>query len=867
MTARPLPRLPRTVLRWVLPSDWRDDILRDVEEAYGRRRRGGAALRARAWLWAEVLSFSVRFLPARLSEILPVLRLSSLDFKLAFRAQVRSPGLSVLAVVSLAMGIGAAAAAFSIIEGAFFTTIPYPGGDRIVLVEDHSVSRGYPLRVRGEEYLRRKERLSTFEHLGAYHSRPLVLEGGAGPARRVTARFVTPEILELTGVAPRLGRLPAPDDAEPGAEPVMVLPHFLWASELGADPGVLGRRVELGGVPRTVIGVMPEGFAFPWGDELWIPFDPAGSAEPLRMIGKLREGVELARARAEVATVARPDPRELTSADEEVQHLVNRLDRNLTLDGQLLGLGVPLLALVLLLLVMATNVAMVVLARNAARSGELAVRSALGASRRRVVGQLALEVALLAALAAVLGLVLARRGVDAFRATVSEMPFWADFSLDVRVVAFTVGLAALTTLVAGLAPALRVTAGRLHESLKEGTGGASRVRFGRLAGALIVAELAVCVGFLATAAVLGRGLLSMGFERYDLPAEEILVSQVYFGEAEETGGGADAKRRALLRAALRLPGVRMAAEGSRFPGNESERERVEVEGGVGTGPSTTEVVAVGPGYFDLLGVSPARGRSFIAVEHEERRPVALVDEPFVEAHLGGGNAVGRRIRFPGGGEDDAAAGPWLEVVGVVPDLGLSPGDPGAAGGVYRPLGATNVLRLALRGEGSPSAWIPDLLEAVRSVDPEVQVQWAKTLEAQMREPVALFRGLGVGLLLLGAVALLLSAASLHALTAAAVTRRSRELGIRQALGARPRSVVLSVVRRAGIQVALGALLGALLSAGLLRVGAIFPWEVGSGSPLALGGVVAVLAVAVVAALVGPLRRALAIRPAEALRSE
>jgi hypothetical protein len=499
-----------------------------------------------------------------------------------------------------------------------------------------------------------------------------------------------------------------------------------------------------------------------------------------------------------------------------------------------------------------------------------------------------LEVGLIVALAAAVGLVLARFALTQVEARVTGLPFWVDFGLDARVVAFTISLAALATVVAGLVPAMRTTAAPLQASLKDGGRGGSAVRFGRTTDLIIVSELGVSVGFLLAAAILGQSLLSFGFARYGLPAEETLVANMYFGRPaaladpdavlspqERDSLWSDFHERAtrtrnrILDRALQLPGVRMAAMASRFPGDESEAGTFEVEGG-GTGvPRTAELMTVGEGFFELLGVRVDHGRDFTASERAAGIPVGLVDEPFVDTQLGGGNPIGRRIRMvaaPGQTvRPDAEPGPWFEIVGVVPDLGFSVGDPSRGGTVYRPMVSTSVLWMGIRGEGDPLRWAPGLLEAVREIDPEVRVNGAETLERLMMLPILLYRALGFGFLALGGIALLLSAASLHAVTACAVTSRTREIGIRRALGAPSGGLVLMSVRRASLQLAAGTALGSLLGIGLLRLATLFPWRLGAGNPLLLAAVPAILGAAVLLALAGPLTRAISIRPADALR--
>lgn len=877
-----MPRGVRAFLVVSLPGDWRDDVLRDLEEAWSERRIRMGRPSATVWLWGQAILFALRFLPERARDLTSLGLATSPDLRLAVRALTRAPLTSVLSVVSLSVGIGAALTGFSVIEGTVFRDLPFPGGDRIMLVQDYDRANRFTVDVRAEEYLRRRDGLTSFEYLSAFVMRSVVV--GDTPKTSTVARafFVTPGFLRMTETPPYLGRLPDTEDVRPGAEPTVVLPFATAARLMGSASDAVGRTVMIGGVRRTVVGVMPQGFGFPWNDDLWIPFDARDSDTPVSMVGKIRAGVDVRSARAEMAAVARPDPSQV-APDADIAHLVTKLTRPTTNDLQLLWTAVPVGILVLLLMVMATNVANLVLARNATRSSELAVRSALGASRTRVVGQLAVEVLLTVAVAALAGIGISRLLITVVETRVTDLPIWMDFSLSAGAVVFSVALGGLVTLVSGVAPALRVTAWAPAEALKS-TGRNSGVRFGRMTGALIVAQLTISVGFLSAATLLGQSLLTYTFDRYGLPADETLVAQLYFGwpqdlndpESGLTGAERTELRRRFLADATRhrrqiraevlaLPGVIEAAYGSRFPGNDTDTEQVEVEGLDGS-PRRVEVAEVGPGYFDLMGVAAVVGRLFRSDELADGLPAVVVNEPFVRAHLQGVNPLGRRLRLVADGAA-ATPGPWATVVGVVPDLGVNPGNPANAAAIYRPLPDRSFVYLAVRSVGEPGALAPRIVGIAAAIDPSIQVQRTRTLAAQMREPMLIFKGLGVAFLTLGGLALLLSAASLHALTSSTVTRRTRELGIRQALGAGSGSIVRTVVRRAALQLAMGLALGLSMALGLLRIARSFPWEVRQGNPGALALVLCVLALSATAALATPLHRALRIRPADAMRSE
>jgi hypothetical protein len=315
-------------------------------------------------------------------------------------------------------------------------------------------------------------------------------------------------------------------------------------------------------------------------------------------------------------------------------------------------------------------------------------------------------------------------------------------------------------------------------------------------------------------------------------------------------------------------GVREVAYASLLPGNDVESVRIELEpesARRGDAQAATRVAEIGEGFFPVLDARITQGRDFLASEHEGEPHAVMVNEPFARRHFGG-SALGRRLRLLP--EDEGAQpGPWLEVVGVAPDLAMNPGDPEHADGIYVPLGATNVVRLAIRTTGDPGLLAPVIHEAVGLVAPRAQVQWTVTLEKQMTEVVTIFRSLGGVLLVIGGTALLLTGVSLFSLVSFAVTQRTREIGIRVALGATRRAVLSGVFRREGLQLAAGAVLGVALAVAVARLVLLLPFPLRAGEPVSLAACVALLVGVGLAACAAPLRRALAVQPTEALRHE
>ncbi len=812
---------------------------------------------------------------------------TSPELILALRATRRTPLLTLVAAVSIAIGIGLATAAFTVVRDTTLGRLPVPHGDRIVALRDVDRAGGWDVPVEHAEFTRRRAALRSFDDVAGYRTRrPLVEPAGGEPGGGTVANaaFVTMNAFSVLEVQPVVGRGFDSGDAV-GGDAIVVSDAFA-RTLAGAPQAALGRRLVIEGQSRTVVGVMPRGFRFPFDHDLWLPLPlaPAGpAAGPLTMFGRLAPHASPRAAQGELSVVAAAAP---VSADATapLSHRVVRYTRSA------MGANVEVLfasvvaALVLLLLVSAANVANLLLARTAARTREIAVRAALGASRARIAFQLFLEALAIAVVGAALGLAAARWGLAWFRRTVPDLPFWADLSLDPLVVGFATALTLVAATVAGVVPARGATGMAIGDALKEGGRG---IRFGRINAVLVAAELAVAVGFLSGAATLGHGLMAFGYRGFGLPAERVLVAQLYHGQppALEVADAPTERsaRRAVWREflaenqrtqrelATRLeatPGVRAVAFASHLPGNEPAPALVEVElGGAEPARRLTRLVEVGHGFFSMLDARLLRGRGFDLHELDGRGHVAIVNAPFARRMFGAADPLGRRVRLvtPGTGGAPDSAGAWLEIVGIAPDLGLNPGDPARADGIYVPLEPTNVVRIAIRTDADPRALVPVLHRQALALPAPPQVQWTKPLAAQLAEPVALFRGFGVGLTAVGGIALLLACAGLYAILALSVTQRRREIAVRLALGARPATVMRAVLRRSAGQIGVGVLVGGALGFAILEAIRSLPFDISRGGALTLAGTALLMCLAGAAACAVPVRRALAIRPMDLLR--
>ncbi|MEQ8330364.1 MAG: ABC transporter permease [Longimicrobiales bacterium] len=873
MTRPSLPWYARLLLRAV-PDEWRDEVQAELAALGARARRERGRWSRHRVLVRESLDFALRYgwdgwLEAQKGAW------NATEWRMAVRSLRRFPAVTVLTFVTLSVAMTVAGAAFHLVRELAFSAPPYPEAERVIDIEVVDRVGGFPLHVSLDDVATLRRGLSDVTLLGAWASRSEMVHepGGALSSRRVV--FVTPEVMEVLGVGPLRGALPTLAGVRQGGASI-VLPYGLWEDWFDGAPDVLGRTVRIGDVVHQVAAVMPPGFGFPYGEHLWVTLDPAEAGavglDRVRVVGRLADGA----GPAAVEVRLRALDLESVSSDEALVRVVpagragNSAVPALLLWGVVAGLAA-------LLLVMASNVGNLVLARNLRRSKEFAVRSALGASRGRVVAGLFLEGALLVAPAAAASVYLMATLVPRTFGRLDDLPIWVDPRPDALTFGVLGVLTVGVTVVLGLIPAFGTTRG-LGSSLRAAGVGSPGRAFGRRARAVVTAQLVLAVGFLATVLTVGRALTGAGGALAAVPEDRVVIAQIYFGWPESLQDGravSPAERDSIveefedglrvtyaeMRSVLEADrAVEQVVFASRWPGNESLRVPVAVDGG-GTAPAV-ELFEIEAGYHDVLGARPLAGRSLDERDLVEGAPpVAMVNEPFARAFLPPGGAVGATLRVDG--RDDVA----YTVVGVVPDLGVSPGTSGAAPGLYVPLSPTNVVRIGLVHRGERSAATAALFTHAATRPDRIRIQWTKSLEAQAREPVVVLWGLGGLILGLGAFALVLSAASLHAMTSFMVTARTREIGVRVALGGTSGQVVWLVIRQAvGVGVA-GALGGLVLANLLLSVLRSVPWFVDEEPVAGAMALAALLAASLAAAVWLPLRRALGVEPAGAMRAE
>ena len=839
------------------------------------------------------------------------LRGLSLDFRLGLRMLAKYPGLTFVGVLGMSVTVTIGAFAFTAVSAITGAALPLDEGDRVVAIENViPQGRGAGRRTHLHDLAVWREALHAVEDLGAVRIVPRNLIAANTPPEVVRVAEMTASGFRVARVAPMVGRTLKDEDERDGAPDVVVIGYDLWQQRLGGRADILGSTVQLGAVRSTVIGVMPKGFAFPWNNQVWTPLRlnptayPHGDAPAINVFGRLSHGASLADARQQLTTIGQRLTAEYPKSHERIRPRVLPYTRTFLADVQVDGLqAASLLHLVqvvvgLLLVVIATNVAVLVYARTASRAGEMAVRTALGASRRRIVTQLFAEALVLSAVASVVGIVVAHfvfQRVDAMvqQSLGDQIPYWIRLEITPVVAVYVAGLAVLAAVIIGVIPGLKATRHRVSENLKDLSGGAS-MRLGRTWTTLLIAQVAVSVAALPIAMSGSKMWMSMGLIDGGTPVTKSFLIATPLLDALSGAPGIireDASVRQvrytsrvadLIQKLESEPGgidvVRMSPASIGQAG-----EWITVDPISTTAPSDTVAIAhadwsaglgrVDAEFFAAFELPMLTGRGFTAADFAPAAPAAIVNRDFVERILGDGHALGRHVR-PARDRAGSRTGanavtrPWWEIVGVVENFPKPSAQGAYTPMVYLPLRPADVypMALAVRAHTLTPAAASDRIRMVAmSVDPTLRFTAIHTVDDLLNEGIEAQRLAVLGLVVLIGSVVLLSAAGIYALMSFTVTRRRREIGIRVALGAQRGRVLADVLSRAmrqiGIGIALGAV-GTIFLAPLL--GESSPW---SERVVGLLQVIALMVTVGFIATVGPARRALRVQPTEALRAE
>ncbi len=796
------------------------------------------------------------------------------DLKFALRQLAKSPGFTAVAILTLALGIGACTAIFSVVNGVLLRPLSYAQPERIVFIRETQLPQFPEFSIAPPNFLDWQKMTRSFESLAAYRGQSYNLTGEGEPLRLVGQR-VTAGYLSVYGIAPQLGRDFLPEEDSTAKGKVVILSHGLWQRQFGGAAGAIGRTLQLNGEPYTVIGVMPVDFQRSGNTELWAPMaftdeDKAGDnrgAHYINVAGRLKSGVTLEQAQSEMDVLASQFARQYPDTNKGWGIKLFLLTDYIVRDVRLV-LYTLLGAVGCVLLIACANVANLLLARATGRMREISIRSALGAGRGRIVRQLLTESVVLALLGGLLGVLIAKWGLDALLALApASLPRTKELGLDAGALGFTLALSVVTGVVFGLAPAWLATSHNLNETLKEGTRGSTEGGRRWFRQGLVIAEVALALVLLTGAGLLVRSFLKLsavnpGFEPANATIISVSLPDRKYGKPEPQRLFANQ-----LVASLRtLPGVQAVGITHALPLVGDWVLGFTIEGHAPIAPSdlpNTNYYAVTPDYFKAMGIRLLRGRLFTEQDNEKAPRVALINETLAKQHFPNEDPIGKRLNITNG--PDA----WREIVGIVSDVKQYGVDKETTSQSYEPFAQQpygNVTAV-VRTTGDARALQKSFRAQVFAVDKDQPVSNIRPLEEILADTVSRQRFAMLLLAVFSLVALVIAAVGIYGVMAYSVSQRTGEIGIRMALGA-SRNDVLQLILRQGLGL-IAAGLGAGLIAALfaMRIVQSILYNTSPRDPLTLAVIALTLGAVAFLACWLPARRATKVDPMIALRAE
>jgi putative ABC transport system permease protein len=799
------------------------------------------------------------------------------DVHYAARRLLRAPAFTLVAVITLALGVGANSAIFSVVNAILLKPLPYPEADRLVGI--YHLTEGHRAVMSGPNFTDVVHSSRLLENAAAVDRSRVILTGEGEPIR-LDAAEVSASLFNVLRVRPALGRTFNADENTPGKTNVVILSHALWQQRFGSDPGVIGRSIQLDGVSRQIVGVMPQGFSFPPERQLWIPIEydqtfisKGRGAWYLSVVGRLKPGVTPEQSAAEVQNIGRQLAAQYPDANGSIGMTTMPLHEAMVVNIRRAVL-VLFGAVGFVLLIACANVANLLLARAAARETEMAVRTALGAGRGRLIRQLLTESVILSLCGAGLGLLLAVWGVEFLTSLQPEgVPRLDSVAVDGTVVVFTFVVAILTGMAFGLVPALHATRS-VQDALKEGGRGAISTRAsGRLRASLVVAEMALAVMLLVGAGLLMRSFVRLqavdpGFRPDQTLSFELTLPESRYKEDTKIIAFFDQ----LMPRLRALPGVRDAAAVMGLPLSGMQFNiSFEVAGRPPVPPSqqpAMEVRVATPDYFSTIGIPLVRGRFFSDEDRMNTPQVVLLTESAARQYFPAEDPLGKTIKlgWGHGPGKPKAGGQVVGIVGDVKDAGLDEPNPAE---IYLPQRQWPVpfMSVAVKTVVPPSALGEAVRREVYAVDPNLPVSNVRTLDQIVAKSISQPRFYATLLVIFAGVALALAAIGIFGVLSYAVSQRTREIGIRMALGAQERTVVGLVVRQALVLVVTGVAVGTIAALVLSQTLRKMLFAIEPTDPATFLAVAAVLIAVALFASYLPARRATRVDPVVALRAE
>jgi putative ABC transport system permease protein len=804
------------------------------------------------------------------------------DLEYALRGLVRHPSFTAVAVLALALGIGANVMVFTLANAFLFKNLPFDDSERIVYVSSTNPSRpGNPRGMSYPDFLDCREQARSFEGAGLFTTGSVDVSDGVALPERYRSALLTAGAFGVIGQTTLRGRDFVPGDEAFGAPAVAILSYQLWQGRYNGDDAIIGRTLRINDRPTEVVGIMAKGVTFPGATDLWMPLTRTKATERrdsrnLTMFGRLAAGASLPTVRNELSLIAGRLTTAYPATNRDIGVLAQNFNERFN-GGATSRLFVWLLwAVGFVLLIACANVANLLLARAIARARDVSIRASLGASRWRIIRHLLIESLALATAAAAVGWLLAMWGVRVFDAALlpAVKPPYIDFSIDYRVIAYLVAITFATAIAFGLVPALQVSRLNINTVLKEGNNAAGPGRRVRLVSALLViVEVSLSVLLLAGAGLMARSLLNTNRVDIGLDPSQILSMSLNL----RTTKYPTVEQRAMFYDQLterleRLPTIEGASVASDLPAESPDDFAYDVEGGrpaeSDTRPRTMSLV-VGENYFRVIGAIPRAGRVFERSDTAGRLPVAIINEAFVNNSWPGEDPIGKRVRLVETSRDaPPSPGPWLTVVGVVRDILQDDESFEVSPVVYVPYRQQPTgVDIMVRTRVPPATVSESIRREVQALDGDLAVRGLRPLEESLWLRNWRYRVFGVTFAIFAAIALALASLGLYAVVAHSVSLRTREIGVRMTLGASSRSILALVFRQGMTPLGAGLVVGvaaALAATSVLRAMLV---GVTPADPTTFGLVAVILACAGVLGCAIPARRALRVDPVIALRRE